>query len=717
MLCKLAWGNVRRSVRDYAVYFVTLALSVAVFYAFNTVTMQADFLSSESSQSVLRGLGGIIWLVTLFLAVVLGLLMVYANNFLVRRRKRELGLYQVLGMRPGQVARVLTLETLMASVLSFVAGIAAGVLLSQMLVFVTAALFHDSVTYFRFMFSPSAFWLTLGCFACMFAIMLVMNVVTLRRHRLVELMRAERTGEVVRVRSVPVMAALFVAGAVLVGVAYARLLHDGLPVYLNSAEEMSRFGLTTLMVVAGTVLLFYALSGFLLKVAQVARSFYWRDLNAFTMRELAARVNTMSVSMATIAMVLFLAITSVTGGLSICATITGGIRQAAPYDATISMDYYDASDVARMQDASGCAVAGEPVNMAAALATRGLDVQDLAGRVVQADSYRAVGTGGSDAVTLRSLAQASGLGLSASTEANVAAERALSVMGVSDYNALRLMRGLPAVRLGEGEGMLTCNVGGEVADVLRAAEDAGAPVNLNGHEVLLMPGMFEDGAGAVLANSVAAGNSGTLVVADDVARGLQLRTSTLAMARADGVSASELEDALAEALPDGYGMRLQDAAGMTVGFMTTYLTAQGAYASANSTTGLVSYLAIYIGFVLVVACAAILAIQQLSGASDASGRFRLLSELGCPEELMRRSLLRQTTLFFLAPLAVALAHSAVALRVVTDVVALFGSLDITTPALACACLFVAVYGAYLLVTYHVSRGVVRTAVHHGVRRD
>lgn len=362
MLCKLACGNVRQSVRDYAVYFVTLALSVAVFYAFNTVTMQADFLSSESAQAVLRGLGNIIWLVTLFLAVVLGLLMVYANNFLVRRRKRELGLYQVLGMRPGQVARVLTLETLMASVISFVAGLSAGVLLSQVLVFVTAALFHDSVTYFRFTFSPSAFWLTLGCFACMFAIMLAMNVVTLRRHRLIELMRAERTGETVR--SVPVTAALFVAGAVLVGVAYVRLLRDGLPVYLNSSDEMSRFGLTTLMVVVGTVLVFYALSGFLLKVAQAARGFYWRDLNMFTMRELAARVNTMSASMAAVAMVLFLAITSVTGGLSICATITNGVRQAAPYDATVSMDYYGEDDVARMQDASGYAVASGPVDMA-----------------------------------------------------------------------------------------------------------------------------------------------------------------------------------------------------------------------------------------------------------------------------------------------------------------------------------------------------------------
>ena len=717
MLCKLAWGNVRRSVRDFAVYFVTLGLAVAVFYAFNTVTMQADFLSSESSREVLSALGGILNLVTVFLALVLGFLMVYANNYLVRRRKRELGLYQVLGMRPGQVACVLSLETLFASAASFACGVGVGVLLSQVLVFVTAALFHDSVTYFQFRFSPEALLLTLGCFACMCVTMLAMNVWTLRRHRLVELMDAERTGESLRLRSVPVMAALFVAGTALVGVAYARLLHDGLPVYMNSADEMSRFGLTTLMVVAGTVLVFYALSGFLLRAAQACRSFYWRGLNAFTVRELATRVNTASASMAAIAMVLFLAITSVTGGLSVCATVMGGIEESAPFDATVSMDYYDDADVARMQDPSGYAVANEPVDMAATLEGRGFDLAALAGKTVQANTYEAAAADGTAAVTLRTLASGAGRPLSTSTDANVAADRPLGVMGVSDYNALRALRGMDDVSLGEGEGFLACDAGGELSDVLRAAEDAGVCVSLDGHDVRLVPGAFGEGADGVLANGISATNSGTFVVADDVAHDLRLQSSTLAIECAGGVDDFELDDALGAAIPKGYGTRLCDASGDVVGYATTILTAREAYASANSTTGLVSYLAIYVGFVLVIACAAILAIQQLSSAADASRRFRLLSELGCPEGLMARSLLRQTLLSFLAPLVVALAHSVVAMHVVADVVALFGRLDITTPALMCGCLFVAVYGAYLLVTYRVAGSVVRVAVHHGVRRD
>ena len=88
-----------------------------------------------------------------------------------------------------------------------------------------------------------------------------------------------------------------------------------------------------------------------------------------------------------------------------------------------------------------------------------------------------------------------------------------------------------------------------------------------------------------------------------------------------------------------------------------------------------------------------------------------------PERLIYRSLLRQTLIYFLVPLAVGLAHSLVALKVVSDVVALFGRLDITTPAALCALMFVIVYGGYLLVTYRVSRGVVRSSLQHGLRRE
>ena len=202
MLAKLAFGNLRKSIRDYAVYFVTLVLGVAVFYAFNTISDQADFLKPEYGD-LIGMLGDILMGLTVFLALVLGFLMVYANNYLVRRRKQELGLYQVLGMRRSQVSGILTLETLMASLVSLGVGLLVGVLLSQVLVFVTAALFHEQVTAFQFRFSFEALGLTLLCFGIMFVVMLLLNLRTLGKVKLVDLMGAEHDNESMKVRSLP----------------------------------------------------------------------------------------------------------------------------------------------------------------------------------------------------------------------------------------------------------------------------------------------------------------------------------------------------------------------------------------------------------------------------------------------------------------------------------------------------------------------------------
>ena len=108
-------------------------------------------------------LGGIISGLTVFLAFVMGFLMVYANNFIMKRRKKEFGLYQVLGMSRGQVARVMTLETVFVSLAALVLGVALGLVLSQLMVFFTASLFKTQISNFRFFISPSALFMTVGC--------------------------------------------------------------------------------------------------------------------------------------------------------------------------------------------------------------------------------------------------------------------------------------------------------------------------------------------------------------------------------------------------------------------------------------------------------------------------------------------------------------------------------------------------------------------------
>lgn len=685
MFFRLALGNVRKSLRDYTVYFVTLVLGVTVFYAFNTISGQADFLSEDTRQMV-KTVAMLMGFVTVFLAFVLGFLMVYANNYLVKRRKREFGLYQLLGMRQGQVSLILVLETLLASVASLLVGLAMGVLFSQILVFVTAALFNETVTNFSFRFSPEAALFTLICFSLVFVVMLVFNLRTLHKVRLVELMGASRVNERTRVRSLPVSVVGVMLGLALIIWSYARLLKDGLPI--NSAEQFGGFFLTTGIVTVGTLVLFYALSGVLLHVAHAFKGSYYRGLNMFTVRQLSSRINTVSLSMGVISLILFLAITSVSSGLGICAGISDSIRRQTPYDASLSLHYGHADD-------KGGGGVTYQYDADALLAAHGIDLSAISSQVVKVSSHYANDVDDSDPLTIDTLSRRAGVSLPDSPLTNTYRDIPLSLISASDYNSLRRMGGLDAVDMGSDGYMVASNAGGALVRAYNDLLAARPTVSLRGRALKPVSNVVDESSASTLSNSYS--SSGVFVVPDDLLA--DIKPTIIYVNLNYSVPKAEGDRFMSQALETLSSVK--DDVGIVLG--TTRTEAE---TNSRGTSAIISYLAIYIGFVLVIACAAILAIQQLSSASDAAPSYLLLSELGCPTKMTMGSLLAQTLTFFLLPLVVALAHSAVALSQVMTVVSLIGRGNWAIPILITAVAFVAVYGTYLMVTYFMARGIV-----------
>ena len=100
MLFKLSVKNMKKSIKDYAIYFLTLVLGVAIFYMFNSLDSQQAMLEvSSSTRDMIQLMIQVLGMLSVFIAIVLGLLIVYANNFLINRRKKEFGIYMTLGMR------------------------------------------------------------------------------------------------------------------------------------------------------------------------------------------------------------------------------------------------------------------------------------------------------------------------------------------------------------------------------------------------------------------------------------------------------------------------------------------------------------------------------------------------------------------------------------------------------------------------------------------
>lgn len=726
MLCKLAWGNVRRAGRDYLVYLITLALGVTVFYAFNTISEQAA--SAGLSKEIGDVIGSITSGLTVFLAAVMGFLMVYANNFIMKRRKQQFGLYQVLGMGRGQVALVMTLETAIVSLGALAIGLACGTGLSQLMTFFTASLFRTQIASFHFFVSAGAALFTVECLIVIFLVTLVFNLRVVAKAKVIDLMGARRSNETVAVRNPWVSAALFVVGCVLVGVAYERLLRDGMPVTMDSQEEMSRFGITTALVVVGTILLFFGLSGFLLKALQAAHSLWWRGLNMFTLRQLAARVNTVSMSMAVISMILFLALTSVTTGMSMANVISEAVERGTPADYTTQVAYHSPTAIRQLQKSEqGAGLEAGTSTEGLASTTHPVDVLDAAthqaqrsdgstvnlaaitGASVQVDVYDAAPAAGEQPlVSTAEFARAAGKTLPQAINTGDDRDSAMGIMSESTYNHYLAFRGKEGVSLGADGYLVTSDSGPSVVGIYIAALAAGHEVTLGGRTLRPARTTVDEDA-STFVNMAMSSNKGTLVVPDEVLASLNLpvQYSYLLVDYPAGSDASAIDKKFGNAA--NYGT-VTDAAGQDVGSFGLDSTRISVYESTDSVNGLISYLSIYVGFVLVVACGAILTIQQLSGVADAQPSYRLLAELGTDATSLRRSLLAQQAVFFAFPLVVALAHSAVALKVIVNVVETLGSLTIGgTVGLTCA-IFVMCYGGYFLLTYALGAGMLRESV-------
>lgn len=734
MLCKLAWGNVRRAGRDYLVYLLTLTLGVTVFYAFNTISMQVD-IAGIDEEGLAQVMGSILGALTYFLAGVMAFLMVYANNFIMKRRKKEFGLYQVLGMGRGRVATIMALETVIVSVVAFVAGIVLGVGLSQLMTFFTASLFKTQIANFHFFFSVHAFNLTLACMLVMFVLTLLLNLRAVRRTKLIELMGAERRNESIKTRNPWIAIAIFAVGVVLVGVAYYRLLRDGFPLTATDSklqEAMNQFDITTAMVTVGTFALFWGLSGMLIKLLQSLRSVYWRGLNMFTVRQLSAKVNTVCFSMGVIAMILFLAITSVTCGMSIANVMNENLERYTPADMSQTYIYYTPEtldyykEYVNPSEADRMVLADSAVDLYSAWhgdpwhgdrkgksadnndeTGKKVSIADVAGEHVQIDSYLSYPLGGSDpSVTPSEMCKTMGEKLPRAFGGSNADTMGLFVTPASQYNKLRQMMGEEPVSIGLDQYLLTCDMGGDLGDLYTKYMAGGHTLTLGGHE--LKPATDKsDKDTAAIANSAMSSNPGTVVVADELLSQLNLQpySSSLLVNYKQGMDATEADESIKYTVLDNL---LVD--GKEPGSWGIFITRSEMYTQAAQMNGLISYLAIYIGFVLVVACAAILSIQQLSNVADGSRSYRVLAQIGCDDCQIRHSVMAQQAVFFLFPLAVGLAHSFVALKVIIELVSTFGNMSIGgTVGLTCA-IFLAAYGGYFLVTYLMSTGMVRVAI-------
>ncbi|WP_302762131.1 FtsX-like permease family protein, partial [Christensenella hongkongensis] len=292
MLFKLAFRNVRKSFGDYTVYFITLMFAVMFFYAFNSLDAQQAIMDLNSSKATsAQVMLESIKVFSTFVAITLGILILYANNFLIKRRNKELGVYLVLGMGKGRVAAIFMVETLLVGVIALAVGLLLGVLFSQGMSLITARMFEVQLKEYVFVFSAKAMTQSVIYFGAMFVCVMIFNAVRVSKQKVIRLLHAEEENEKVISRKTGVSVALTIAGIVLIIIAYYLIIKGMLIMYL---PFVMLFG------IPGTFLLFAGLSGFVYKIASSNKKRYFKGLNLFVTRQLTSKINSTHTSMALI---------------------------------------------------------------------------------------------------------------------------------------------------------------------------------------------------------------------------------------------------------------------------------------------------------------------------------------------------------------------------------------------------------------------------------
>lgn len=718
MLMKLALRNVRRSVRDYAVYFVTLTLGVAVFYAFNAIgDSRVLFEVQEGAANVLLSSGVSIFdilaqVMTYFsvvVAVVLGFLVLYANRFVVRARKKEFGTYLLLGMSPRQVSSVVLMETLTVGVIALVVGLGLGFLISQAIAFATAGLIGVAISDYHLLFSAHSAQLTLGCFALIFAVVALFNAVQISRCKLATLLSANSRNERMPVRNPIVCLIVFVLSCLILAKAYAELNLDGL-VYFGE-----HFRTATALMLVSTLGLFWSASGFFILLIQRLRGAYFKGLAMFTMRQIAAKVNTAFVSLWTVSILLFFSIVVFSTGFSLATVLSDQLEENTQFDASIraSLMSLDTSDMEAVpseqyggEDEKAAAIEEAEAqrneihrlwqenggSTAAYLKSLIPDWDECVAGSAQVDTWLA------NDLTNKQLVDACGFTLEqiGSDDNSSMADEGVQYVSLSQFNAARQLAGEKPIELAANE-YLVDNTIDKSAAYAKALGQKGRTITVDGHELTA--------SGQVVSQSLQVSSMGcliaVLVVPDELAAE---RFAAGDLPYLSELNVNLASDSQEQAMKDLMAEWTYDSGAWPVSY---YDTSESVVADSMGLKLLLVYLALYIGFIFLMTTAAVLSVQQLSEVADSIPRYRLLAQLGCDRDMVLRSLRTQIVIYFVAPLLVAGCHSACTISLLyKNLLSLWGASAVTNTLAIGIALVVAVYAVYLASTYLVARSAV-----------
>lgn len=689
MLWRLSVSNIRKSLRDYAVYFFTLIIGVSVFYLFNAIESQTTYLIvSKDTRDMIKIVNRMLSGVSVFVAVVLGLLIVYASRFLMKRRNREFALYLTLGMGKGEISAILLIETVMIGAGSLIVGMLIGIGLSQVTSAMVASLFDADMTIFKFTVSKGAIIKTVIYFGIMYLVVMVFNTFMISKCRLIDLMYSGKRSEKLRLKNPVVCVIVFAVSLFILIYAYW---------YVGwNTDNVGERGII-LAIIAGcvcTFFIFWSVSGLMLKILMSVKGLYYRGLNTFTFRQLSSKVNTVVFSMTVICLMLFVTICTLCGAFTIRNSLNSNLEKCCPADYQIytSLIQYNEENESEEYIIT---------DIGKLLEECGYDTDDYFEKTVEVYTYEDKSYD-IEAFFGEYLSELTDRYLYDSTESKEI------IMTLGDYNRLRELYGFDKLTMADDEYIELCNV----KDI---RNERNIPLE-NGHEITVFGHKLKPHSGECIDTCVMLSNVpqeiGVTIIPDSAADESCISASCFT-ANFNTQDKQKISGYLEEIGWDNIYNKLREKNNTAFSDDGNYgvsLSLRSKYSLAQENIGvkaMVTFLGLYLGIVFLITSGAILALRSLSDSADSIGRYEMLRKLGTEEREINASLFRQTGLFFLLPLVLAVIHSVFGMKFAYYFLNILGTTDIVLSMTMTGAIILLIFGGYFVITYLCSRSMIK----------
>ena len=664
MYSKIAFKNVKKSFKDYTIYFFTLMLAVCIFYTFNSIESQKAMSEITSSgESYVDILSKVISYVSVFIAFILGSLILYANNFLVKKRNKELGIYMTLGMSKNKISKILILETIIVGILSLISGLILGLIFSQGLSILVVKLFGLKMSTYSFVISGKAMIKTVLYFGIIFLLVMIFNSFVISKYKIIDLLTVGRKTEEVKFKSNIVYLITFILCVISLVTAYKLILEVGL---LGIKDK--KFLISILLGVVGTFLFFFSLSGFILYIVKKNKKIYFKGLNIFIVKQINSKVNTNFISMSVICLMLFMTIGMLSTGFSFKNAIESGLKDSTPYDASANL-YIDegekANDIQKSLEYIGVKFNKED-------------------KVVYYDLY-------TDNKTI-----------SEALNLNANMRSIMNYMKLSDYNKIRALDNQNAIELNKDEVLITSNYANTLEAIQNYVKNNDSIKIENKSYKIKDKKVIEENLKTYFMKN----NMITVIVNDDVCDNMALISSNVNV-NFVGEGKEKRESDFTNKI---YSYKTADTNYDKIGFVLG-ASRTDIYESNKGITTIVLFIGIYIGIVFLISSMAVLALQQLSEASDSIDRYKSLKRLGASEKDINKTIFIQTLVYFSLPVILAFIHSVIGIKVANDFVSVYNKPDIMGSSLITAVIFMIVYIIYFYITYSGYKNIVKNKIH------